>query len=177
MTEPTPTEATPIATREWTHSDRAKWPSGPWDGEPDKRQWTDETTGLPCLIVRNGVGALCGYVGVHEGHPAFGVDYEDIDGTWNDDYSDRTAPIVPGVEVHGGLTFSGLCQTRDPEHGVCHVVEPGQPDKVWWLGFDCAHCGDLTPVLSAHGGDTYKDVAYVTAECERLALNLAATRG
>lgn len=33
------------------------------------------------------------------------------------------------LEVHGGLTFSG-------EHN---------DSNLWWLGFDCAHGGDLTP--------------------------------
>lgn len=30
------------------------WGTGPWVGEPDKAQWEDETTGLPCLALRYG---------------------------------------------------------------------------------------------------------------------------
>src|SRR5690606_28176723 len=56
-------------------TDRTGWPSGPWDGEPDKAVWVDETTGLDCMIVRGPVGALCGYVGVKEGHPWHGRSY------------------------------------------------------------------------------------------------------
>lgn len=44
--------------------DKSGWARGVWDSEPDKIQWQDAETGLPCLIVRGPVGALCGYVGV-----------------------------------------------------------------------------------------------------------------
>lgn len=158
MTDET-TQAATVETREWTYQDRAKWPSGPWDSEPDKRQWTDPTTGLPCLIVRNHSGGLCGYVGVPPNHPHYGADYDDVP-----------------AEVHGGLTFAGSCQEGKREEGICHVVAPGQPDDVWWLGFDCVHYMDTAPVLLAYGcmsDGTYRDVAYVTAECERLATFLA----
>ena len=33
--------------------DKRTWPRGVWDDEPDKKQWRDEATGYPCLIVRN----------------------------------------------------------------------------------------------------------------------------
>jgi hypothetical protein len=57
--------------------DKSSWPRGAWDDEPDKKQWQDTATGLPCLIVRNGVGALCGYVGVPRWHPWHGRQYGD----------------------------------------------------------------------------------------------------
>lgn len=121
---------------------------GPWDHEPDKIQWSDDATGLPCLIVRGPLGALCGYVGVPEGHPWYGVEFSAVN-----------------AEVHGGLTYSSPCQ-----HGgkICHVPEPGEPDNVWWLGFDCAHLGDLTPGAYLDDG-TYRDVGYVTRETAHLA--------
>jgi len=83
--------------------DKSEWPRGVWDHEPDKVQWQDEDTGLPCLIVRNPVGALCGYVGVPEGRPCHGKEYDTVD-----------------VECHGGLTFAGPCQIHPPakEHGI-----------------------------------------------------------
>ena len=37
--------------------DKTTWGAGPWQDEPDKKQWRDET-GFPCLIVRNNGGAL-----------------------------------------------------------------------------------------------------------------------
>lgn len=71
--------------------DKSGWGPGPWSDEPDKIQWADEDTGLPCLIVRNRAGALCGYVGIPESHPWFGMDYDAIN-----------------PDVHGGLTYSGF---------------------------------------------------------------------
>jgi hypothetical protein len=62
-----------VETKEYRTIDKTLWPRGEWDDEPDKMQWQDEATGLPCLIVRGPVGALCGYVGVPEGHPCFGL--------------------------------------------------------------------------------------------------------
>lgn len=139
--------------------DRSSWPNGPLDGEPDKLNWTDEATGLPCMIVRNRLGALCGYAGVSEGHPYFGVRHNDL----SDD-----------VDVHGGLTYSDFCQGH-----ICHVPEPGKPDRVFWFGFDCGHSHDLIPnlqyrFLRGHSEERYRDVAYVKAQCGRLAKQLAA---
>lgn len=131
---------------------------GPWNDEPDKLQYTDKETGLPCLVVRNGAGALCGYVGVDEKHPYFNKPYQDIG----------------NLSVHGGLTFSDFCQ-EDGGH-ICHKVEPGENDRVWWLGFDCNHSGDFAPGLNYKFGeaDDYKDLDYVKGECAILALQLKA---
>ena len=59
----------------WTTMDKASWGPGPWQDEPDKEQFADEVTGYACLIKRNPAGALCGYVGVPEGHPWHGSGY------------------------------------------------------------------------------------------------------
>lgn len=143
--------------------DKSRWPRGAWDSEPDKLQFSDPATGLPCLIVRAHSGSLCGYVGVVEGHPAFGKDYEKVD-----------------VDVHGGLTYSGFCQhTSDERTGVCHVPGTGDPEQVWWLGFDCAHYGDLPPAYSYFEGvvrtpdEEYRDVDYVRRQCAQLANQLS----
>jgi hypothetical protein len=67
------------------------------------------------------------------------------------------------VDVHGGLTFSGTVDV--------------DPEGLWWLGFDCAHLGDLVPGLDRIGavvGDSvYRDLDYVRGECARLAAQLA----
>jgi hypothetical protein len=151
-----------LKNQQWSFIDKAAWGDGPWTSEPDKEQWTDEATGLPCLIVRHPrSGHLCGYVGVPEGHMFFEQGYED----------DR-------IDAHGGITFGGFCTEGErAETGVCHIVEPGENDRVWWLGFDCAHCGDLSPAyqdrrFSSLEYDTYKDVPYVKAECARVAAQL-----
>jgi hypothetical protein len=162
-----------METKEYTTIDRAAlgWPSGEWDGEPDKVQWPDAATGLPCLAVRNpDHGNWCGYVGVAEGHQAFGKDYGDVD-----------------VEVHGGLTFADACQPAETEaRGICHIPSPGEPDHVWWLGFDCAHAWDYSPrhamlALRPDGGmfarthmERYRALAYVKRECASLASQLKA---
>jgi hypothetical protein len=199
-------------TLEYRTVDKSTWGDGAWQSEPDKKQWLDEGTGYPCLIVRGPSGALCGYVGVPRGHPHYGkhYDHEDI-----------------SVEVHGGLTFSDLCAeapTREAwerfkERGrraqaeakrypygdsarflrerilelenygafvtwheaakICHRVEAGEDDAVWWFGFDCAHAWDLTPgyrALSRHfrsdDDDVYRDQGYVEDECRKLARQL-----
>jgi len=147
-----------METKEWRTIDKSKWARGPWDNEPDKTQFQDMKTGLPCLIVRVDIhGALCGYVGVSEGHPCYEKHYNS----------------VPYFDVHGGLTFSGFC------HGhICHIPGPGESDKVWWLGFDCVHFRDMSPAYSAileHAilaDGAYRDIGYVKAEIASLARQL-----
>ncbi len=148
---------------EYRTVDKSSWGPGPWQDEPDKRQWKDQATGLPCLIVRGPVGALCGYVGVPPGHPLHGQGYDEA-----------------GLDCHGGLTYAAGCSSaKNPETGVCHIPDPGEPDHVWWFGFDCAHFSDLTPGLDSkyrfnQSGQSYRDIGYVTAECTSLAKQLAA---
>lgn len=139
--------------------DKSGWGPGPWQTEPDRMEW--KHNGTPCLMVRTPHhGAWCGYAAVPPGHPLHGVEYGD-----------------PDVSVHGGLTYSNKCAGY-----ICHVPAPGELDDVWWFGFDCAHSGDETPGSNAalgfrayRGiGDEYRDLAYVRAEVERLADQLAA---
>jgi hypothetical protein len=59
-----------METREYRFIDKSEWDRGPWDNEPDKVQWQDAATGLPCIARRSeAMGSWCGYVGVAEGHP------------------------------------------------------------------------------------------------------------
>lgn len=138
----------------------------PWDDEPDRVEWKHE--GFPCLIVRNESGALCGYVAVPPGHPWHGRD------AFGDNAIDAS--------VHGGLTYSGACDGK-----ICHVPDPGDPDDVWWLGFDCAHYRDIVPAVVAIGSKiydgieepswmrpTYKTVSFVKNEVEGLAVQAKA---
>ena len=165
--------------KQWTTINKTGWGEGPWQHEPDKVSWTDEATGLPCLIVRNHRGALCGYVGVDETHPWFEVGY----------YGTDEHPI--DVEVHGGLTFAEHCMPGEDEStGICHVPDPGKSDHVWWFGFDCAQPMDyspndpsdslfdlLTSFADAIGrgveGAGYRDLGYVRREVTGLARQLA----
>jgi hypothetical protein len=139
---------------EYRSVDKSTWGPGLWQDEPDKVQWKDEATGLPCLIVRGPHGSWCGYVGVPSSHPVYEMDYDNIT-----------------AEVHGGLTYARKCQ----ENGhICHLVENGEDDDVWWLGFDCNHSNDFAPGYRSlmDGGETYRDQAYVVAEVEKLAKQL-----
>lgn len=111
--------------------------------------WGD-FNGLTTLCLRHGsLGHWCGYVGVPSGHPLHGKGYDDIHSTAE-------------IDVHGGLTYAG-------DHAPTK-----ESDGTWWFGFDCAHSGDLVPGMRSgfSVGDTYKDVEFVKAECERLAEQL-----
>ena len=139
----------------YNYIDKTNWRAGIWQTEPDKEQWQDAATGLPCLAVRHReLGHWCGYVGVTAEHPLFNKSYD-----------------IPEVSVHGGLTFADGCQESDREHGICHLPEAGESDKVFWFGFDCAHSGDASPAYPMQYG-TYKTLAYVKAECASLAAQL-----
>ncbi len=129
-----------------------KFGLGPWVEEPDRVEW--QHGGFACLMVRQPVpGHWCGYVGVEPGHPWHGKDWDHID-----------------ARVHGGITYAREC-----EGDVCHVPEPGKPEHLWWIGFDCAHCDDLRPGDARLGyslltrGATYKTRAYVQLETRTLA--------
>jgi hypothetical protein len=148
-----------MKTIEWKNVDKSSWPRGPWDNEPDAMQFADEATGLPCLVKRNHFGAWCGYVGVAAGHPAFEQERD--------------------FDVHGSITFRSFCD-GEPGTGICHLPDAGEPDRVWWFGFDCAHGWDFCPGMEARlrtfcrmHGESYKDLAYVKEECRKLAAQLA----
>ena len=138
--------------------DRTGWAAGPWDNEGDEEKWVDEATGYQCLMLRNSMGAWCGYVAVPKDHPLHGKSYDDAHG-------------AAAINVHGGLTFDG------------ERAEPGQ----WFLGFDCNHYRDRAPGLESllvniRNGvngpglgddfDVYRTAAYVRDECTNLARQL-----
>ena len=133
--------------------DKSGWGDGPWQVEPDRLEWRH--AGIPCLMVRHSwSGHWCGYVGVSPEHPWHGKSYSDE---------------AVNVNVHGGLTYSDECHGK-----VCHDAQPGEPEHVWWFGFDCAHCLDLSPGVSSLGyarnpEEQYRDATYVESETNRLA--------
>jgi hypothetical protein len=129
--------------------DRAGWPAGPWDSEPEDRvEWIDEATGLPCLMQRPKHGAWCGYAGVPAGHPWHGREGDAID-----------------ADVHGGLTYAS---------GEQPLVAESAAAGRWWVGFDCVHWGDIAPSFLRHRAEwdsreSYRTVAYVRDEVTKLA--------
>jgi hypothetical protein len=109
--------------------DKSDWGDGPWQTEPDREQWSH--AGLACLAVRNPRhGYWCGYVGVPQGHPAYGIDPRDHE---------------LDVPFHcGGLNYGAPCGGL-----ICHVPELGMPADVWWLGGDFGRLFDLAPAIEA----------------------------
>lgn len=169
--------------------DREGWDAGPWDDEPDKVVWVDDATQLDCMIVRNRMGALCGYVGVTPAHPWHGLGYGscaegcltvDVDATEYVEGCGYEHAVDAKLEVHGGITFAAAC------HGVvCHKHDDESAGPTWWFGFDCAHAWDVMPAMAAREralglgplsgeNDVYRDMDYVIGECESLALQLTA---
>jgi hypothetical protein len=156
--------------------DRIGWPKGPWDDEPDRVDWKT-VAGFPAIALRHSSGHWCGYVGLPLDHPAYGKSDEDV------------------VDVHGGITYAGKCAGY-----VCHIASPGEPDEVFWLGFDFAHCNDVSPnAFDEKNGwvewskddrvgywgpsatmcrgqikGHYRDIAYVREQCERVGAQLGA---
>lgn len=140
-----------------------------WDNEPDRLEW--EYCGFKCSIVRHPeMKHLCGYVGLPKSHPYYGKHYnqcllgrERWDCTW---YKDHPS-LEKIIKVHGGLTFS--------QQGDGETWEK----DLWWLGFDCAHTGDLVPGRYEKYGRTldgvYRNMEYVKKETEQLAEQLTST--
>lgn len=181
-----------METQLWLNPELNKttWGDGPWQEEHcDKIQFEDKHTGMPCLAVRSHFGSWCGYVGVTADHPLYGVPYSTCakkpqcepetdhlgNAWWECDH--RPEAIL---DVHGGITFSGGCRkTDDPAVGICHVPSPGEPEDVYWFGYDCGHYTDTQPGLRAtiralggsgapFPGESYKTLTYVQAECATL---------
>lgn len=133
--------------------DRSRWPSGEWDTEGDRESFV--CAGLDCIVLRNRLGAWCGYVGVPRGHALYEKGEDKLD-----------------VRVHGGLTWA---HESDPPY---RYPIDGREEPLWWFGFDCAHLGDDMPALrETHYESSYKNVAYVRNETERLAVQIAALAG
>lgn len=108
-------------------------------------------------IVVGPLAHRCGYVRVPKGHPWHGKDYYSIE-----------------ASVHGGLTFA----EADMPCGK------GGADDGYWVGFDCAHCGDradpalvhltkykdmpaslMKPFIEGFGGDEVRSQEYVQEQC------------
>ncbi|ENY81175.1 hypothetical protein EBMC1_10895 [Sphingopyxis sp. MC1] len=165
---------------------------GPWLGEADKISWRDEASGYDCIILRDTEdGFLSGYVGIPHDHPLWGWD-------------NGAVPSDIGIEVHGGLTYSRLCEegpsparrlavearrichvTLRPAvyHPVTHATDHRVEDPhAWWFGFSCDHAYDLIPrhaqgssrPKSSELARTYRDDAYVVRETVALAAQLRA---
>lgn len=100
--------------------------------------------GYDCQIVRSSrnypeVFHLCGYVRIPENHPFYQKEYPEL-------YA-----IGKAVKCHGGLTYS----------------DDFWDNGSWWIGFDCAHLGDIFSEICFRipdSGATYKELAFVKNE-------------
>ena len=158
----------------------------PWQNEPSG--FTITAFDFPIRGVRGPMGHWCGYVGVPPSHPLYGQEYSDnvpcppevmerptdIDevGVINlflaafkhKEWGDGYAPMTLVFHVHGGLTWTGF---------------HGDERDFWWIGFDCAHAGDLIPDMferypELDRGCVYRTMDYTKGECLHLAEQLAA---
>src|SRR5574343_1308729 len=99
-----------------------------------------------CMVVAQIMGHRCGYIEIPQGHPLYGVGYDEDE--------------MPYFDVHGGLTFSGTFQNLDG----------------WWIGYDCAHDGDgQDPAITKNGyirpymqDGTIRTLDYCIIECQKL---------
>lgn len=80
---------------------------------------------------------------------------------------EETIEDILDIMCHGGITFEGNLAEIIP-------VQAGN-----WIGFDCAHYGDMTPFadeqLAAHGFDfgvsrdeIWRDSDFVEANCKKI---------
>ncbi len=151
--------------------------------------WKDAATGYECIMLRERPGGyLRGFVGVEPGHPLYGFDHDAV-------------PAELDVEVHGGLTYSAVCQDGpSPQRRliyevrrICHVPVGYVPvvnatnhrpahDAAWWFGFGCNHVYDIVPnerldrrrFLAHETGAAFRDEAYVYGQIVDLAAQFRA---
>lgn len=149
---------------------KLKFRHGVWTDEEDFMFWIDNYSGLPCMIIRNqSLGNLCGYVGVNKSHPFYGQSYDYVEKQTNN-------------TAHGGLTFANRFKLQRFMRLLTAEMDSKDIHKIinyWWLGFDCAHAGDLIPGMPEEFAkisarqDTYKDFPFVIDECTALAAELS----
>lgn len=107
-----------------------------------------EYKGYKCHIRRIGIsysGHLCGYIEIPKGHELHGMTYDEIEAHYNYE-----------LPAHGGLTFSA------------------EVDNSYWIGFDCAHYGDLRPICLEKEpslmlkNEIYRDMEYVENNIKKI---------
>lgn len=126
--------------------DKAAWPRGEWDDEPDRLEWRDAATGLPCLVVRNHSGALCGYVGVGPTHPWSGIQYNGC--------SKGHKPIAAKKRLSHLRAQRERAKSRSERDMWIGLIrmEQRRPMPEW----KCK-CHSVERLLDVHGGLTYSN--------------------
>lgn len=191
------------ATEKWLRflrDEKRDLPPGPWHTEPDRAEF--EHVGLRCLVLRNRMLSWCGYAAVKRGHPLHGVRFcepsKALVKLWEKRLG-KPVPESPGMglmlhmlsgrdeddgirpdvafDVHGGVTFS---HASDAFLGGRNL---------WWFGFDCGHCDDLSPAMihprferigipgDLFADQTYRTMEFAMSETRKLAEQLASIGG
>lgn len=169
------TMTTDLGMKTETWIDKKTWGDGAWQGEPDRVEWIDSYSALPCLALRNpNSGAWCGYVAVPPDHDCYGVDYHKLPG------------VVHEAAYGQGINYTGSCLVDEdvPERErICHVPKAGHSDDVWWIGFHCDDTWNIGPARDARelasghklirvGIEKYVSFAKVRESCTSLAAAL-----
>lgn len=154
----------------------AKLNASPWLKEKEYEFFIDKETGYPCEIIRgHELMHLCGYVGVSSESVFYGQN-------WKQEPTES-------LDVHGGITYGCDAASHYGERyklasfvvGTVHGGLKGGRSKTvdWWIGFDCAHAGDMTPSKSLPSfnsvfGGVYRDRAYVKEQLRAMCLQMRA---
>lgn len=114
------------------------------------------------ILIHPRLGHRCGYVGVPEGHPAYGIEYYHR--------------LEDDLEVHGGVTFTDHIMFENNE----------ESSKLWYVGFDAAHWNDAPDIEAAKAlglkinncsvlfsdRGTIRSLDYMVDECFKLSRQL-----
>ncbi len=101
---------------------------------------TPDNDGYVFKIVETGLGHLCGYLKVPDGHPWLGLSYSDID-----------------CCVHGGLTFK---EDNWVGFDCAHAGDSPRQDHP----FVVQYAAQFPMLCGSYGGSTYRDIAFVLRE-------------
>jgi hypothetical protein len=115
----------------------------------DPIAWRDNATQYRCLVAQVPLlGHLCGYVRIPRTHALYGK---------------HDSAKLQKIFVHGGVTFS---KTKKSGRWLT---------RGHWIGFDCAHYGDLVPGVTPEAYAkqfALRDVEYVKYEIDKLVRQL-----
>lgn len=154
---------------------------GPWNEELDYLQWRHFMNPYTFAIHRNHVGSWCGYLGINVGsteHLLFTNHFREhllAELTGEVPVENSIQSALNTFHVHGGVTYQRRDFQEDRERNpstepVPHFLELPFTTQGYWIGFDCAHGGDLMPnmpgILGEHGH--YRTQEYVVSELYHL---------
>lgn len=163
-----------------------------------KVEATFEHNGLPCVVLAVPMGHRCGYVGVRENNPLFGVKYSDESECLKKKLEEMLKQPIPENPSFGLMVsmLSGTVESRpdvvlDVHGGITYSADgkgdyPIKSEDIWWFGFDCAHAGDgrdfeimdeahkkIYEGFPSFHEDVVRSFGYVVSECKKLADQLS----